>query len=275
MNWDPLTARYELAVTLAREVSEVILSYYQRPELTVELKHDASPVTIADRTAEQVLRRRIREAFPDDGLLGEEFGPEPGESGWEWVLDPVDGTKSFVHGVPLFGTLIGVVREGRAEIGVCRMPALGEMVSAATGQGCWWQQGEAPPVQARVSDVSRLSDALLCYTSYGYFAKSGKARVLETLRNCCRLSRGWGDCYGHVLVATGRADLIVEPALHPWDAAALIPLLREAGGHFVDWTGRERYDSGHGLSVNARLLEDVLDVVQQAAALEIEHHPDR
>jgi histidinol phosphatase-like enzyme (inositol monophosphatase family) len=259
---DPIQTRLTHAVDMARAAGELILRYYQHPELAVEQKADASPVTIADRQAEQLLRERIHDAFPDDAILGEEFGELRGTSGWRWILDPVDGTKSFVHGVPLFGTLIGVEKDGRAEIGVCLMPALKEIVYAASGRGCWWQQADAEPVAARVSPVAKLSDALLCYTSYGYFASAGETAVFEALRDRCRLSRGWGDCYGHLLVATGRADVIVEPQLHPWDAAALIPLVREAGGHFLDWAGRESFETGNGLSVNAALRDEVLAIVQ-------------
>ncbi len=262
MSDDPLESRMASAANMAREAGELILRYYQHPELAVEQKADLSPVTVADREAEQLLRQRINETFPEDAILGEEFGETPGTSGWRWILDPVDGTKSFVHGVPLFGTLIGVEKNGRAEVGVCRMPALDEMAYAATGHGCWWQQGDQQPAKARVSDVAQLSDALLCYTSHGYFAGCGEAAVFEALRDGCRLSRGWGDCYGHLLVATGRADVIVEPELHPWDAAALIPIVREAGGHFVDWSGRESFESGNGMSVNNALRDQVLAIVQ-------------
>jgi histidinol-phosphatase len=254
--------RMEAACGMAREAGELILQYYQHPELAVELKADASPVTVADREAERLIRTRLAEAFPQDAILGEEFGEQPGTTGWRWILDPVDGTKSFVHGVPLFGTLIGVEKDGRAEVGVCRMPALDEMAWAGSGLGCWWQQGSGPPQAARVSSVATLSEALLCYTSYGYFASSGQTAVFEALREGCRISRGWGDCYGHLLVATGRADVIVEPELHPWDAAALIPLVREAGGHFLDWGGVESFESGDGMSVNAALRDEVLAIVK-------------
>ena len=259
---DSIQERLEVAVVMAREAGRLILEYYQHPELAVERKSDASPVTIADREAERLIRQRIADEFPDDAILGEEFGPQSGRSGWRWILDPVDGTKSFIHGVPLFGTLIGIEQDGRAEIGVCRMPALDEVAYAASGHGCWWQQGDAEPVAARVSTVSRLSEALLCYTSHGYFASAGESAVIEALRGRCRISRGWGDCYGHLLVATGRADVIVEPELHPWDAAALIPLVREAGGHFLDWDGRESFETGNGMSVNTVLRDEILSIVQ-------------
>lgn len=259
---DSLRQRMEAAIAMAREAGELILRYYQNPGLAVEQKADASPVTIADREAEQLIRQRIAERFADDAILGEEFGEQPGTSGWRWILDPVDGTKSFIHGVPLFGTLIGVEQNGRAEVGVCRMPALDEMAYAASGLGCWWQQGSGEPRRARVSGVTQLSEALLCYTSQGYFDSSGETAVFSALREGCRISRGWGDCYGQLLVATGRADVIVEPGLHPWDAAALIPLVREAGGHFLDWNGREAFDSGNGICVNAALRDEVLALVQ-------------
>lgn len=259
---DATSQRLRAATEMAQEAGELILRYYQHPELAVEAKADDSPVTIADREAEKLLRERITARFPDDAILGEEFGEHPGTNGWRWILDPVDGTKSFVHGVPLFGTLIGIEKEGRAEVGVCRMPALNEMAYAATDLGCWWQQGDADPQQAQVSGIAQFSEALFCYTSHGYFASAGEAEVFSALRDGCRISRGWGDCYGHLLVATGRADVIVEPALHPWDAAALIPLVREAGGHFLDWDGQESFETGSGISVNDALKDEVLAIVQ-------------
>lgn len=255
-------SRLEAAIEMAREAGAIILRYYQHLELAVEQKPDDSPVTIADREAEQLIRTRINAAFPDDAILGEEFGEQPGSSGWRWILDPVDGTKSFIHGVPLFGTLIGIEQNGRAEIGVCRMPALDEMAYAASGHGCWWQQGDREPVAARVSQVASFADALFCYTSHGYFASAGQSAMFEALRDGCRISRGWGDCYGHLLVATGRADVIVEPGLHPWDAAALIPIVREAGGHFIDWNGDESFLTGNGITVNTALRDEVLSIVQ-------------
>ncbi|MEZ6052856.1 MAG: histidinol-phosphatase [Planctomycetaceae bacterium] len=260
---DATQSRMTFAVDIAREADELILRFYQHPELAVELKSDASPVTVADREAERLMRERISETFPDDAILGEEFGEKSGTSGWRWILDPVDGTKSFVHGVPLFGTLIGVEKDGRAEVGVCCMPALNEIAYAGTGLGCWWQQRGEEPVKSQVSTTDKLSDALVCYTSYRYFSASGEAAVIEALRDNCRITRGWGDCYGHLLVATGRADVIVEPALHPWDAAALIPLVREAGGHFLDWNGQESFETGNGMSVNNALRDEVLSLVQK------------
>ncbi len=262
---DPIDKRLELAIEIAREAGDLILRHYQHPDLSIEMKADATPVTIADREAESLLRERIEDCFPDDGLLGEELGDQPGTSGYRWILDPIDGTKSFMHGVPLFGTLIGVIKEGRAEIGVCRLPALQEVVYAATGRGCWWQQCEAEPRPARVTATPHLSNALLCYTSTGYFEQAGELPLFDALRKACRRSRGWGDCYGHVLVATGRADLIVEAALQPWDAAGFVAIMREAGGHFVDWSGRESFDSGGGMSVNATLLPEVLELIRMHA----------
>ncbi len=263
---DPITSRLELAVEIAREAGELILRHYQHPDLSIEMKADATPVTVADREAERLIRERIEEEFPHDGLLGEEFGDQPGHSGFQWIIDPIDGTKSFMHGVPLFGTLIGVVKDGRAEIGVCRMPALNEVVYAASGCGCWWQQNDAEPRAAHVTETARLSSALLCYTSAGYFEQAGEMSVFEALRKACRRSRGWGDCYGHLLVATGRADLIVEAALQPWDAAGLVAILREAGGHFVDWEGRESFTSGGGISINDALLPEVLELIRTHAS---------
>ena len=261
-----LKQRLDFAVDATCQAGELILDYYQTGDLHVELKSDASPVTVADRSAEQLIRRLIDEVFPRDGVLGEELDDKRSFSGFRWILDPIDGTKSFVSGVPLFGTLIGLEYKNRIVAGVCRLPALDEVVYAAAGQGTWWQQGDRQPQRTTVSSVSHLSDALLCYTSVQGFVTIDRMDVFETLGRSARLTRGWGDCYGHLLVATGRADVMVDPLLNPWDAAALIPLLQEAGGYFVAWNGEVTIHAGNGISVNSALRNDVLNLLNPGDA---------
>lgn len=257
-----LQDRLDFAINVAAEAGELILRYYQSAELAIELKSDQSPVTIADKGAEQLIRDRLAEQFPDDGVLGEEHDDKESKNGYRWILDPIDGTKSFVHGVPLFGTLIGVEKDGEVVIGVCRFPALGDVIYAANGSGAWWKKGDADPEQIRVTEVDKMSDALFCVTTLTGWAKIGRQDVFEKLIAASRLTRGWGDCYGHILVATGRADVMVDPEMNPWDIAALIPIVKEAGGHFFGWDGSTSVDSGNGVSVNASLKDQVLELLK-------------
>lgn len=259
---EDLTSRLDFALHVAREASELILRYYQHPELAVEQKLDTTPVTAADRGAEELIRARLAVAFPHDGVLGEEFPETPGTSGFRWILDPVDGTKSFVHGVPLFGTLIGIEHGRDCVVGVCRFPALDEVVYAARGHGCWWQVGTAEPRRARVSNVTDLSQATFCQTNMLRWETVGHWNALMTLLRSVGLSRGWGDCFGHVLVATGRAEIMVDPSMNPWDAAALVPIIQEAGGVFMDWRGEPTIYGQSGISVVPALKDEVLRILQ-------------
>jgi histidinol phosphatase-like enzyme (inositol monophosphatase family) len=254
--------RLKFAVDAARRAGELILRYYQDPDLAIELKSDESPVTAADRGAEQLLRELISGVFPHDGVLGEEFGESRGTSGFRWILDPVDGTKSFVHGVPLFGTLIGLELEAECVAGVVRIPALEEVVYAACGAGAWWQRGRGEPKRARVREVRTLGEALFSYTAVELFDQQGRRPAFEALLAACGASRAWGDCYGHVLVATGRVDVMADPIMNVWDAAPLLPILQEAGGVFMDWEGRATISGGSGISVTASLKQEVLGVIQ-------------
>jgi histidinol phosphatase-like enzyme (inositol monophosphatase family) len=245
----------------AREAGQLTLGYFSRSDLAVELKADDSPVTIADRGAEELLRARISAKFPDDAILGEEFPERPGTSGFRWILDPIDGTKSFIHGVPLYGTLVAVEFQRRGVVGVIAMPALDECVYAAVGQGAWHVRGGGPPVAARVSQSSRLIESLFCTSDDTHWRGCGRQEVLERLQAAARLSRTWGDCYGYLLVATGRAELMVDPVMSVWDAAALQPILEEAGGTFTNWRGEPTIHSGEGIATNGKILSEVLSLV--------------
>lgn len=259
-----LTGRLELAVAAAREAGEITLGYFRRDDLKIDRKGDDSPVTAADREAEEHLRRRIAEAFPDDAILGEEFPDRAGTSGFRWILDPIDGTKSFIHGVPLYGTLVGVERQGEGEsvVGVNLIPALGECVYAAKGQGAWYVSGDAPPAPAKVSDCPRLAEGLFLTSEVSNFDKIGRRDVYDRLQAEARVTRTWGDCYGYLLMVTGRADVMVDPIMEVWDAAALLPILEEAGGTFTDWQGRPTIHSGQGIATNGRILDEVLAIAR-------------
>jgi myo-inositol-1(or 4)-monophosphatase len=258
-----ISSRLELALSAALGAGPLILEHYQSAGLTVDRKRDSSPVTIADRDAEQYLRAEIAKQFPDDAILGEEFGEKPGTSGFRWILDPVDGTKSFIHGVPLFGTLVGVEQADRCVAGVCHFPALGETAWGGTGLGAWWRTGTGDPRPARVSPVSDLSAALLCFTTVQGFSRIGRQDAFDALTAAAGIVRGWGDCYGHILVATGRAEAMVDPLMNPWDAAALVPIVEEAGGAFMDWNGGASIRSGNGISVNGALRESILAITRR------------
>ena len=223
-------ARLELAVEAALEAGRHTLRFFRQDDLVVDRKTDDSPVTVADREAEQLLRRRIEESFPEDSILGEEFDDVEGKSDFRWILDPIDGTKSFIHGVPLYSTLVAVEREGESRIGVLVIPALGEYVYARIGEGAWVVRGDAPKRPAHVSDRSRLEESLFLTSEVENFEKVGRTDLYLKLQEKCRLSRSWGDGYGYLMLATGRAELMVDPLMESWDAGPLLPIVQEAGG---------------------------------------------
>lgn len=257
-----IRSRLQFAIEAAERASEPILAYFQAENLDVELKTDDSPVTVADREAEDLLRSEIERRYPDDGILGEEAGEKPSNNGFRWILDPIDGTKSFMHGVPLFGTLVACEQEGKVVVGVCRFPALDEAVYAANGLGAWWLQGRSEPRRAQVSDVASISEALFCTTEITHWDDVGRRGAFDAYCAAARLVRGWGDCYGHMLVATGRAEIMVDPKMSAWDAAALLPILEEAGGHFVGWDGQASIHTGNGVSTNAALKDKALEILR-------------
>ncbi len=256
------TQRLELAIEAAREAGRITMQYFRRGDLEVQRKADDSPVTAADRGAEEHLRRRIAEAFPEDGILGEEFPERPGSSGFRWILDPIDGTKSFIHGVPLFGTMVAAEHDGRSVLGVILIPALDECVYAAEGQGAFYTVQGSSPRPARVSTRARLSDGLFVTSEVANFRTAQKRAVYDRLESVARLSRSWGDCYGYLMVATGRAELMVDPVMNVWDAAAVQPIIEQSGGTFTDWQGRRTIYSGQGVATNGLILDEVLVILR-------------
>ncbi|MFG0326464.1 MAG: inositol monophosphatase family protein [Phycisphaerales bacterium JB037] len=259
-----IAARLEAALELAQAGGEITLEHFNTGALEVEKKRDGTPVTVADRACERFIRDEIVRRFPGDGVLGEEFGETlaADPEGCRWILDPIDGTKSFVHGVPLYGTLIGIERRGEIVAGVIRMPALEEVVYASAGGGAWWQRGAGEPVRARVSKIGALAEACVCTTSLGYFDDAGFGEVFAELSKRAGLLRGWSDCYAHLLVATGRAEAAVEPGIGLWDIAPMPVIMREAGGVYTDWNGRARHDQRHGISSNGVVLDEILELTR-------------
>jgi len=243
---------------IALEAGALTMQHFGRV-LEAEAKADGTPVTLADRAAERLLRERIRKAFPRHGILGEEFGEEAGLDPVRWILDPIDGTQAFMRGVPLYAVLIGVEVEGEAAVGVAHFPALGEMVSAGMGLGCrWYMQGQEGPAIARTSTIDTLAMAATLTTEAARADASPIGPGWRALCESSRITRGWGDAYGHALVATGRAEVMVDPVLAVWDAAPLLPIVREAGGRFSDLQGNETIHGGSGISTNGLLHADVL-----------------
>ena len=225
----------DFAVRLAREAGDITCRHF-KGSFVAERKADNSFVTIADREAERDLRTNIERAFPDDGILGEEEGEKIGTTGRRWIIDPVDGTYSFVHGVPLYGVLIGLEIDGESELGVVNLPALNEIVCAARGLGCFWNG--AP---ARVSATQSLAEALLLATDFGTCEQYGFGQAAEALARQVDARRTWGDAYGHMLVATGRADIMLDPVMNVWDCAALAPSSKKLVAHSPIGEERERF----------------------------------
>ncbi len=254
------TSEMELAARLAREAGELTLRHFQKGVET-RWKPDASPVTVADVEAEKLIRRRLHESFPDDGIVGEEEGERAGTSGRTWVIDPIDGTKSFIQGVPFYAVLIALEAGGEPVVGAVYLPALDELVHAARGAGCHWNG-----VGANVSTVRRLEEACVVYTSARNFERGpGGTVVRERVERATRVMRGWGDAYGYVLVATGRAEVMLDPVINRWDIAPMIPILEEAGGRFTDWSGRRGSLVASGVGTNGLLHEEVLGVLGGSA----------
>lgn len=239
----------EAVQVVARAAGEVALRHY-RTTLAVEAKEDESPVTIADREAERAARDWLAQRFPADGILGEEFGATEGTSGRRWLLDPIDGTKSFVRGVPLWGTLVAVVEGDAILAGAACFPAVDEMVAAAPGEGCWWNGR-----RAHVSAVDTLARATALVTDDRTFASAERTNGWHALAAATGIARGWGDCFGYLLVATGRAEIMVDPIINPWDAACFLPIIEEAGGAFTDLSGARTAFGGHAIATNAALAD--------------------
>jgi histidinol phosphatase-like enzyme (inositol monophosphatase family) len=258
--------RLETALAAVRRAAAEALRRFDDPTLAVRAKADRTPVTEADIATETLLREALLGDFPHDAFLGEETGSAAGTSGYEWIVDPIDGTKSFIRGVPLWATLVACRREGHGVVGVIAIPALHEMVYAAVGGGAWHVRGNGEPRRARVSTRPTLAECLCCTSDFTSFGRRPDAaagdHARRRLEEAGGILRTWGDGYGYLLVATGRADVMIDPLMNAWDAAAVETVITEAGGRFTDWQGRPRIDSGDGLATNGLIHDAVLGLLR-------------
>jgi myo-inositol-1(or 4)-monophosphatase len=261
---DDFSTYLAFARETAYQAGQATLKYYQQ-NLLPEIKLDGSPVTLADRTSEMLIRGAVEKRFPNHAILGEEFGDSPGGSGTathRWIIDPIDGTQSFLHGVPLYSVLLGLEIEDRVEVGVAYFPALDEMVSGATGLGCWWNDR-----RARVSEKARLAESVVSFTDIGNFTKHGGEAGFLRLARQAWYRAGWGDAYGYLLAATGRVEVMIDPIMAVWDCGPFPPIFREAGGYFGDWQGNETIYAGRGLATTRTLLPQVLASLREEGQL--------
>lgn len=242
----------DTAVTFARQAGELTLQHFRQADLAIDRKGDGTPVTAADRGAERLLRELIGTAFPDDGILGEEEAEKPGTSGRRWILDPIDGTKAFTHGVPLYSNLLALEDADGIALGVINIPALGETVFAGRGLGCFLNG--AP---CSVNDHASLEGTYLSTSGYTPWDDDCLLRAKRAGLNL----RTWGDGYGYVLVATGRIEAMFDPVAELYDLAPVPVILAEAGGRFTSLAGEEGPGHGNGLASNGRLHDELLAIL--------------
>ncbi len=255
-----MTHSHEALLDFAREIAweagRLTLGYFQTGIRPI-WKADESPVTAADREAEQLLRSRIEARFPDHAIVGEEFGLKAtAGASHRWFIDPIDGTKSFIRGVPFYAVLLGLEVDGAVVLGVANFPAMNEMLSAADGLGCWWNGR-----RCAVSDRSRLAESVVAHIDTASFTRHGRGEHWQRLQAASYYNAGWCDAYGYLLVATGRAEVMLDPIMNSWDCAPFPPIFREAGGYFGDWQGRETIHAGEALGTSQALLPEVLAVL--------------
>ncbi|MEI6844339.1 MAG: histidinol-phosphatase [Actinomycetes bacterium] len=246
-----------LALQLADAADLISMSRYQSQDLVVTTKPDNTPVTDADKATETAIRELIATHRPDDGLIGEEFGEESADKKRHWIIDPIDGTKNFMRGVPTWATLIALVDDGEVVVGVASSPALSRRWYASQGDGAFVSFNSGTPRKISVSKVSKLEDASVTYSDFVGF--NHRLPAFRSLIDTCWRSRGMGDFWSHMLVAEGAADIAIEPSLALWDMAALDIIVREAGGSFSGIEGQPGPTHGSGISTNGILHQRVID----------------
>lgn len=251
-----LQALLNFTTEMAYRAGRITLGYFNvgvRPDY----KADDTPVTAADRASEQFIRGEIEKKYPGHAILGEEFGETAGEGAtFRWIIDPIDGTKSFLRGVPLYGVLIGLEIEGRIRVGAAYFPGTDEMLCAADGLGCWWNGR-----RAHVSEIANIEKAYVCFTNVRNMGKYGRTAAWERINAAAYATRGWSDAYGYLAVATGRAEVMLDPILSIWDCGPFPVIFREAGGFFGSWDGREGHTYKEGLACNAAIKDVVLEMI--------------
>ncbi|MBN1889579.1 MAG: inositol monophosphatase family protein [Thermoflexales bacterium] len=253
---ESLQSLLSFATETAYTAGRLTLGYFQSG-LRPDFKPDDSPVTIADRKAEELVRARIQARYPHHAIVGEELGASGHEgASHRWFVDPIDGTKSFMRGVPLYAVLLGLEIEGQPSVGAAYFPALDEMIAAASGQGCWWNGRPA-----RVSTVTTMAKAYVAFTDPVSFARHGRAEAWERIQQAAWYRTGWSDAYGYLLVATGRVELMLDPVMSVWDCGPFPPILQEASGYFGDWQGNPTIHGGEALATSQALLPEVLKLI--------------
>ena len=257
-NQSYLSELLNFAVETVHAAGRLTLAYFQTG-IQPEFKKDDSPVTIADRKAEELIRARIEKKYPRHAIVGEEHGDKPVDGATHrWFIDPIDGTKSFIRGVPLYAVLLGLEIEGKSQIGAVYFPALDEMIYAASGLGCFCNGR-----RTQVCQTESLAKSFVSFTEAASFEKFGKFDAWQRLIKKCYYSPGWSDAYGHALVATGRLEIMLDPIMNPWDCGPFPVILREAGGYFGDWRGNETIYAKEALSTTQRLLPEVLKILNE------------
>ena len=253
-----------LALALADSADVITQRWFRSADLDVETKADMTPVSVADREVERTLRSMIADKRPDHGVLGEEYGDTEAAGSARWIIDPIDGTKNYVRGVPVFATLIALEVDGVLTLGVASAPALGRRWWGVRGEGAW---ANGAPIS--VSGTRRIDDAFLSSDSFDTFDRwdPSRADAFAALTKQCARSRGFGDFWSHMLVAEGAIDIAVEPEVSYWDLAAVAVIVEAAGGRFTDLSGTARADGGSALSTNGLLHDDVLAVLSARGAV--------
>ena len=246
----------DFAIQTAHDAGRLTLGYFQTG-LVPEMKPDDSPVTLADRSAEQLIRARIESRYPGHRIIGEEYGAQGGDASAPcWWIDPIDGTKAFVRGVPLYAVLLGLEIDGRIAAGAAYFPALGEMLCAADGLGCHLNGR-----RCRVSTTPTLARGIVSFTNAASFKAAGREAAWQRILAAAYHSVGWSDAYGHALVASGRLELMLDPVMNPYDCGPFPVILREAGGYFGDWSGNETIYAGEAISTTGILLPEILSLI--------------
>jgi len=244
---DDRVAAHELlpfATELVAAAGELTQRFFRSDDLEITAKADGTPVTQADQGAERLIRDAIAAEFPNDAIMGEEYGATEAASGRQWVIDPIDGTKSFTAGVPLYSNLLAIIDDGMPVLGIINLPAVGELLAAVIGHGA---HCNGDPI--RVSDKSTLAGAYVMTSSVRYWSQEFQQRVLDE----GMILRTWGDAYGYAMVATGRAEAMIDPRANLWDVAPIGVILTEAGGAFTDLAGNPQVTAGNGIGTNGVL----------------------
>jgi len=255
----------DFAVDAAGQAGDLTLEHFNS-DAGYQMKADNTPVTAADRGAEELLRARIEAAFPTHGIVGEEFGEKQGSEPARWILDPIDGTFSFICRVPTYCVLVGLEWRGEMVAGVIHVPALRETAWAARGLGCTWRSPAGGTRPARVSPVDDLAQARLLHAGPKLMQRHDKAEPFERLCRCVYAERGWCDGYSYLLIATGRAEIMLDPILAIWDMAALLPVVTEAGGTLTDWAGNTTHTAPEAVATNGVLFEEVMAELRRGGA---------